>query len=619
MITLLLAIVFITPIFAQKHAIVAPELRNRAVLKPAPSLEAYTFEKPVSTTMKSVKLTPAEENIGITRYDDQSNSSMQNRMYLFDDGTIGATWIFGMVETAFADRGAGYNYFDGSSWMTAPSSRVEDERCGWPSYAPLGETGEVIVSHTAAAGYKISQRDIKGTGDWNYSLFPGPAGHEVVIWNRSITSGVDHSKLHILSLTASDQYSGTPYEGLNGALLYSYSIDGGQTWEMQNEILDGMTSDDYYGFTSDVYTWAEPKGENLAFVVGESWLDLFLMKSTDGGESFEKTVIWENPYPLFNVTVPTVTDTFYCADGASSVVIDNSGKVHVAFGINRAYADDAGTYWFPYVDGIAYWNEDMSTFSNDLNALNPYGDPASELIEDYNLIAWSQDVDNDGVVTFADDYGTYYLGISSMPQLVCGQQNQLYLIYSSMTETFTNGTTNYRHLWARVSPDNGIDWGEFHDLTSDIVHIFDECVYPSCAANSDDNIYLVYQRDTDPGNAAWTGQHPYVDNSIVFMAVDKDEITAVNENKEVLDIQNVSQNQPNPFNGKSQVQIILNEATDMTLKIATINGQQIYQTNRKAHAGLNSFTINAEGWPQGIYFYTVTAGDVSVTKKMVIN
>ena len=56
-----------------------------------------------------------ETIIGTTRYDIQTNSSVQNRINVFDDGTMGATWIMGFTETAFTDRGAGYNYFNGST------------------------------------------------------------------------------------------------------------------------------------------------------------------------------------------------------------------------------------------------------------------------------------------------------------------------------------------------------------------------------------------------------------------------------------------------------------------------------------------------------------------------
>ena len=212
LLTFILILGAIAPAFAQ-HALVRASLRNKAVLKPLPSLNATVIKQEGASIMKATELTPVEESIGMTRYDDQSNASMQNRLYLYEDGTMGATWIYGLNDPGFDDRGAGYNFFDGSAWMDYPTARVEDERCGWPSYAPWGESGEIIVSHTSASGYKISKRTTKGTGDWSYSLLPGPAGHEVVIWNRSITSGIDHNKLHVLSLTASDQYGGKPYQG----------------------------------------------------------------------------------------------------------------------------------------------------------------------------------------------------------------------------------------------------------------------------------------------------------------------------------------------------------------------------------------------------------------------
>ncbi len=159
-----------------------------------------------------------------------------------------------------------------------------------------------------------------------------------------------------------------------------------------------------------------PKMEFLLFLVGDAWTDLVLMKSTNDGDTWEKTTIWENPYPL-HVT-GELTDTFYNCDGSHHLAIDNNGKVHVAFGINRAHADETGEYWFPGVDGVGYWNEDMPAFSDDVDALCPYDDCAyTELVEDYNLIGWSQDINGNGELDILDDWGTYYLGLSSMVQI----------------------------------------------------------------------------------------------------------------------------------------------------------------------------------------------------------
>ena len=126
----------------------------------------------------------------------------------------------------------------------------------------------MIVAHQSGTGLYISKREEKGTGSWEYSTYPGPASQPYILWNRTVTSGPDHNRVHILALTLPSTHGGKPYMGLDGALLYSYSTDGGATWYWQNEVLDGMTSDEYVGFSADIYAFAEPKDDVVAFVVG---------------------------------------------------------------------------------------------------------------------------------------------------------------------------------------------------------------------------------------------------------------------------------------------------------------------------------------------------------------
>ena len=605
--------------FTQKRVIVQQSIRDIALIKQIDQNSPTQFENSTNPMVKSASFSLDEEQIGDTRYDNQSNASIPNRIFRYPDGTIGAIWTRSVQEPTFTDRGAGYNYFDGVEWDAWPVNRVENVQTNRPTYTAWGENGEMIVSHQSGTGLVFSTREEKGTGSWDYSTYPGPASQPYILWNRAITSGTDHSRVHLLAITLPTTHGGTPYQGLDGALLYSYSTDGGLNWYWQNEILEGMTSDEYTGFSADIYSFAEPKNDVVAFVVGDSWCDLFLMKSTDGGETFQKTVIWQHPYPLWQFGTPT--DTFYCADGSQSLVIDNSGMVHVAFGITRALADADNTYWYPFVDGIAYWNENMPAFSNYVDALNPYGGTGSELIEDYNLIAWTQDVNQNGQLDFVGDIGLYFIGLSSMPQLVIDETNHLFLVYSSVTETYSNGNKNYRHIWARGSGDGGLTWEGFSDLTSDLVHIFDECVYPACAASSDDKVYLVYQSDIEPGTAVWGNQQPYVDNKIMFMSVSKTDLITVGikEEQPLVNADNVSQNYPNPFNQTSDVKVILKENTRLSLEVITLSGQKVYETAiSDEKPGLNTITIDGSNLTPGIYFYTVKAGDSSVTKKMII-
>jgi hypothetical protein len=443
-----------------------------------PDLPVYKVPNSMITALREEEIT--EDIIGTTFYDLQSNGSLQNRIYCYDDGSIGGVWTMGNEATTFPDRGTGYNFYDGSSWQPQPAQRIETFRAGWPSYAPWGTNGEIVVSHDfAALKLYFMTRPEKGTGAWDQKQFTYTNGPTSLSWPRMITSGADHSTIHLLANT-NGAYLGQPY-----GIVYSRSLDGGSSWDIENEVLDGTGADYYTEITADQYVWANPVGDTIAFLVASAFHDLFIMKSVDNGDSWEKTVIWEHPYPLFDFNTMTM-DTVFACDNSASIALDNNGKCHVVFGINRVMVPTitnppGGYNYFPFVDGIGYWNEDMPTFSNDLNALAPpqYGYPTSELIEDVNYIGWTQDVDYDGEITFITTatgfpMGYREMGLSTMPSITIGPDNEIAVIFSSTTETYDNFEWNFKKLWVRTKTDEG--WGPFIHLTQDIMHIFDESI-----------------------------------------------------------------------------------------------------------------------------------------------
>ncbi len=562
-----------------------------------------------------------EEIIGNSYYDLQSNGACQNRMYYYPDGTIGAVWTFGLDFPNFPDRGTGYNYFDGNNWNTWPEERIESDRTGWPSYAPLGENGEIIFSHYSGAdidGLSFCKRPQKGTGDWQENIFHGPPGHEGLVWPRMVTGGQNNNIIYLIAITRPEANGGLPYHGIDGALLYSMSTNGGLTWDHENVLFPELDSSFYKSIVGDSYAWAEPKDNVIAFVAGSCDHDLFLMKSTNYGETFEKTIIWDHPYDNGYQIIPE--DTFYCVDGSMATAIDPLGKVHVAFGISKTWHDEGYEFYSLYwmVDGLGYWNEDRPTFSTNKNALNPYGHPDSELILNESLIGWCQDVNGDSVVTLLDDWGRYRgHGMSTMPQIVIDDQNRVFVIYTSVTETFDNGCQNYRHIWIRSSLDGGNSWEQFyHYAAYDPIHIFSEFSYPSCAANSDENIYILFQEDNEPG---LLNDGPYGENFYYFAKIPKDEIVGIKENEKQIAEIVVSQNFPNPFSEMSTVRVNLRKQADLSLEVFSLLGQKVYEIKvANAKVGLNTLTIKAKGLSPGIYFYSVKAGGSSVTKKMIV-
>jgi len=211
----------------------------------------------------------------------------------------------------------------------------------------------------------------------------------------------------------------------------------------------------------------------------------------------------------------------------------------------------------------------------------------------------------------------YFIGLSSMPQLVI-DGDFIYLVYSSATETYDNGLKNYRKIFGRQSYNGGNTWGSFKHFTSDIVHNFDECVYPACAANTNDYFYFSYQYDVEPGTAVWAAQHPYVDNNI---AVVQEEIgwTGTNEYLKTTPELEVSQNYPNPVTGKTYIQVTMQENAVLDFSVTNLCGQ-IVQEIKKINfiSDETTLTIDASELSSGVYFYTVSDGNKRLTKKMIV-
>jgi hypothetical protein len=521
-------------------------------------------------------------------------------------------WTYGMTETSFPERGTGYNMNDGTAWATAPTARVETIRTGWPSYTPAG-TGELIATHYADAMH-VSKRSTWGTGAWTETNLSGPAEAPALSWPRAVSSGTDNANVHIVA----NSYD--PYLGQKSAILYWNSTNGGDNWDTQNEVFPGTGADFYTEIGADQYIWAS-KGDVVALLCYGSWHDLFMMKSIDNGQNWTKTVIWEHPYPFFDFDV-TLTDTFYCVDNSAAITLDNNGMAHVVFGINRVLHDVTGTTYsyFPYVDGIGYWNENRATFSNNLHALDPYGHPESELVDNVSLIGWTQDVNANGTIDFIAQPLSYRaLGVSTMPTIYVDELGLIFVGWSSTTESFDNGAVNYKHIWMRGSSDNGDSWGEFKDLMAGIFHVFDEGIYPQLANGSDDNVYLAYNIDNEPG-LALDSDHGYVDNNQVVATVSKDElIFNIGINKNEANNFSVSQNYPNPATGNTMIEVKLNSRSDLRVEVSTLLGQKVLELNRgEAAAGTHMLSLNVNGLQNGVYLYTVYTSNGKVTNKMTI-
>ncbi|MGV8018432.1 MAG: T9SS type A sorting domain-containing protein [Ignavibacteria bacterium] len=90
------------------------------------------------------------------------------------------------------------------------------------------------------------------------------------------------------------------------------------------------------------------------------------------------------------------------------------------------------------------------------------------------------------------------------------------------------------------------------------------------------------------------------------------------ENETAVDY-SLSQNYPNPFNPSTTIKFGLQETSFVNLSIYDITGKKVSQLiNGRMQAGQYAETWNASNYTSGVYFYVLSTGKFSSTRKMVL-
>ena len=93
----------------------------------------------------------------------------------------------------------------------------------------------------------------------------------------------------------------------------------------------------------------------------------------------------------------------------------------------------------------------------------------------------------------------------------------------------------------------------------------------------------------------------------------------INENNKPANTFTISPAFPNPTTGISVVKVNLDKAATLSLAVYNLTGEKMFEQNSGyMAAGAHNLTIDCTGLNAGVYFYTVKAGDNSVTKKLVV-
>ncbi|MDD5570251.1 MAG: T9SS type A sorting domain-containing protein [Bacteroidales bacterium] len=465
--------------------------------------------------------------IGKTKYDLQSNRSMGRRLFVLSNGNIVATWTFANSGIPWNDRGTGYNYNDGSgNWSPYPigtpisnMTRIESSKVGWPNYGATNNDGsEIVVAHDGTnLVLKMMQRTTLGSGNWSQlsNNFP-------MEWSRVAIGDLNENTVHVIGTMTPTT---SKKSGVLTPLLYVRSTNGGTNWT-NADVIPGYDSTIIKKPISEDYA-IDAEGNTVAIVEGGWYNSVYLFKSTDNGTNWSKTLIWKFPYAPFNPdsTAVPATDTIPCFDGAFSVLVDNSGKVHVWGGVtrfNQSAVGSANIYYFPQQCGLIYWNDDMPTITGDLKTSGKFCWPYDHYVERNGNGIWDC-IHHLGWINLG-----FGVGGTSMPSGSIDACGNLYVVFQHMSDAdpsifhiYGTDTVPYRHLFCITSTDNGATWSDAIEITP-----FDEgrdYVFPSVAKNTTDSLRLIYQEDDLPGhslNPSSGNPHPSgYECDIVYLSV----------------------------------------------------------------------------------------------------
>lgn len=579
----------------------------------------------------SLNKLPDVDTVGITGYDLQTNASTARRIIVYPDGKISTVWTNApdKGDKSFPDRGAGYNHFNGTSWMQLSDveNRLEKtQRTGWPNISAVGSPQhELILSHMAIAGGnsggfdRLENTSVGGTTWSEDTIFPtGP------IWGRTAQGGNNH--LYLIG-TYSD--TNKIIGGVKTPTVLFISDDNGKSWKTKYMLLPGFAAQ-YPTGNGDDYA-IDAQDSHVVVLYGEYFSDLTMWKSSDYGATWTRTVIDTLPYDNVKKAF-TATDSFRAiCDGSQSVVLDDKNVAHVFWGTRYInITKDTSTYSvYYYLNGITYWNDRDTT---------------------QQVIGGVLDEDKSGKLELTS--GFYYaaptggslqiygqLGLATMPSGTVDSKGNVYCVYQAMLEgthswSVPNGAVNYSDIYVNYSKDGGKTWSQSPQNISKLADAED--AFPCVAKVVDSKLHVQWQRDDYPstyvgGLITSGGQYPNrqqqsSNNSIIVSGVDVADIladaigsTSINEKTKYNKAFSFGEMYPNPATSETYLELNLSKASFITLSVVDITGKTVMNSNYGTQTiGKHTLGLNTSTLVSGVYFIKVSAAGYTSTQKLVI-
>lgn len=463
---------------------------------------AFTFSLLLMIVTANMQAQPVL--VGNTTFDFQSYWANHNRLLVYTDGTVSASWVgsdgFG---AAFNDRGMFYNHYNGAAWGAFPSGRLEDEKTYFGELLQVMDH-EVVISDEATR-LLVNRNSTIGATDWSET-----GGSNVIDgYNPMAYCPEGTDDIYVVNTKK------LTYE----SLLFSRSDDGGETWAVNEYFLP--FTEEAYGIEQvnpDCYQIVV-NGNDVYVLYGANFCDLILMHSPSKGDPGTWTSQTLINFPIDNYLGESGEtsdydgdgdkDTIYTTDGMHEMIVTDDGTVHVFSGRMRIYdpTTAAGYYYIPKTDGMYYWHTGM----------------ASATVLDV-MIDWNNDDGlNDPYGGFGGDFTAYYAeGATTMPTACYDPtSDRIYLMFMMPVEYETSpGNQTFYDLFGCYSDDGGTTWTSPVNITY-TAYLGHENAYASAFPKVvGGKIHVLWQQDEEPGTTQDSPADDIVVNNILYSAFD---------------------------------------------------------------------------------------------------
>jgi hypothetical protein len=365
---------------------------------------------------------------------------------------------------------------------------------------------------------------------------------------------------HISIYRATD---GVTFTASNPSQLSAAKIKGGNIDDVAGIVYQGGTY--YVGVRAQFV--AAPTSDTGRYTLGIS-------KSTDDGATWSEYEIvpWKALVPsnyAYNIY-------------ANDFIVDGNGGYHwLTVGVDTSATPDLYSLYHLYKANGGSWTatkiKDLAPHTN-----WSYGGLSQTLTE--NQLSVSQDGKVVAAKWIEDGRGATYA--DSLP------------IADVWTSTWKAGSG-----WS--TPVNRTNTADVNDQITHIAQFMD---------NSGNAHFMRNQSPTNQGNGS------SLDGGVTVVYYSKDKLTGVRrEDNAVIGTFELSQNYPNPFNPTTTISFTLPKASQTTLKVYNMIGQEVatlingYQT-----AGLYFVDFDATKLASGVYLYKLQSGSFTQTKKMLL-